>query len=234
MTSDVIRLVPPPPPLRGGGRPKSYRTSSGERVPSVTTILSRFRDSSGLIAWAMREGMRAEQIRDEAANTGSVVHDMVEEHIHGGKWSSVLRASSLSMEQVREARLGFISWLRWHDAAPRMYVATEVPLASDKYRFGGTIDAVARDGDSPVIIDWKTSKRTYIEHVYQAAAYAQLWGEHSGELPEDVVIVRIPKDGSECVTSHIGGEALALARKQFLRLRMAYDDDAMLRKFVGL
>lgn len=37
-----------------------YRNAAGEKVPSVTTILSRFKDSGGLIKWAYRQGREHE------------------------------------------------------------------------------------------------------------------------------------------------------------------------------
>ena len=72
-----------------------YHTEAGEQVPSVTTIIGRFKDSGGLIFWAFKEGCQQGQekaanpqlsfdlYRDKAAEAGTMAHDMVEAHIKG-------------------------------------------------------------------------------------------------------------------------------------------------------
>jgi len=69
------------------GRPSSgYRTPEGERVVGVTTVLSRFKESGGLIHWAWqqgRDGLDYRESRDKAANAGSIAHTLVELDIHG-------------------------------------------------------------------------------------------------------------------------------------------------------
>lgn len=72
----------------------------GKRLPSVTTILTRFKDSSGLIKWAYKQGREHQRLesdgkpapRDlydktgqtaEAALAGTIAHDMIETFILG-------------------------------------------------------------------------------------------------------------------------------------------------------
>src|ERR1051326_3779732 len=51
-----------------------YRTKNGKRVPGVTTILSRFKDSGGLIWWANRLALepllQARHLLDLATTNG--------------------------------------------------------------------------------------------------------------------------------------------------------------------
>ena len=62
--------------IRGGGRPDAYRGADGKKLPSVTTVLSRFKESGGLIRWAYGQGQAKERgeindlydSRDAAAN----------------------------------------------------------------------------------------------------------------------------------------------------------------------
>ena len=59
-----------------------YFNKAGQRLPSVTTIISRFKESGGLIHWAWnlgREGQDYRQVRDEAADAGTLAHAMIEE-----------------------------------------------------------------------------------------------------------------------------------------------------------
>jgi hypothetical protein len=54
--------VPSEAPTKGKGRGK-YRLADGTRVPSVTEILSRFKEGGALIHWAWRLGMEGEDYR---------------------------------------------------------------------------------------------------------------------------------------------------------------------------
>ena len=52
-----------------------YKTPEGDLVPSVTTILSKTKDMSGLKAWENRVGKEeANRIRNEAAAVGTSMH----------------------------------------------------------------------------------------------------------------------------------------------------------------
>ena len=60
-----------------------YKTPEDHLVPSVTTILSKTKDMSGLQKWEDRVGKkRAEKIRNEAASTGTSMHKFLECHQH--------------------------------------------------------------------------------------------------------------------------------------------------------
>ena len=76
-------------------RPKGGYKVDGKRVPGVTTIIGRFKDSGGLMWWAFGQGQAAERgeinslydKRDEAAEAGTIAHALVEMHIAGEmKW----------------------------------------------------------------------------------------------------------------------------------------------------
>lgn len=68
-----------------------YHLKSGEKVPSVTTITSRFKDSGGLLYWACDQGKAIERgeisnlydKRDEAGQAGAIAHALVEMYIKG-------------------------------------------------------------------------------------------------------------------------------------------------------
>src|SRR3954466_9022885 len=61
-----------------------YYTKDNKRVPSVTTIISKFKESGGLIHWAWDLGMQNKdyrQVRDDAASAGTLAHSLVEQWI---------------------------------------------------------------------------------------------------------------------------------------------------------
>jgi hypothetical protein len=74
---------------------KGYFTASGERVPGVTTIIGRFKESGALIQWAYnrgKEGLELYESRDKAAELGTIVHEMVEAYIKGDDPWAILKA----------------------------------------------------------------------------------------------------------------------------------------------
>ena len=63
-----------------------YYLADGSHVPSVTTIIGRFKESGGLIHWAWalgKEGKDYREVRDKAADAGTMAHDAVEAWVHG-------------------------------------------------------------------------------------------------------------------------------------------------------
>src|SRR5262245_51951473 len=70
-----------------------YRNKMGRRLPSVTTILSRFKDSGALIHWAWSEGIEGRDYREtrsKAAVAGSLAHQMVEARLRAQPWKSAI------------------------------------------------------------------------------------------------------------------------------------------------
>lgn len=70
---------------------QAYKNKAGKRVPSVTTILSRFKDSAALMIWANKEGLEGRPLRgegstaDKAAEAGTLAHAFVEADIKTGE-----------------------------------------------------------------------------------------------------------------------------------------------------
>lgn len=214
---------------RGAGRPKGgYYLPDGERVPSVTTILGRFKESGGLIHWAWNLGMQGidyREARDQAADAGTVAHDAVEAHLHGRPfdWNAV-------PEEIRDrARTSFGAFLEWSEQTQLQVTHTEMPLVSEKYRFGGTIDGMLiRQKRS--IGDWKTSNAVYPEYLVQLAAYWHLWEEN---FPDDPILggahlLRFDKTYGDF--SHRWWGELDRAWEAFLHLRELYEIDKELKQ----
>ena len=68
-----------------------YKTKDGKRVPSVTTITGRFKESGGLIWWAWDLGIQGidyRKVRDSAADAGTLAHAMICEK-HAGKETGI-------------------------------------------------------------------------------------------------------------------------------------------------
>ena len=149
-----------------------YLTPAGDKVPSVTTILSKTKDTTGLDNWVKAVGEeKAKKIRDEAAFVGTSMHNFLEEHVTEVKRESFTpsplhtQAKQMADIIVKEG-LKFISEI-W---------GAEVKLYhSDKY--AGTTDLIGMYKGVPHIIDFKQTnkpkKAEWIDDYYlQLCAYA--------------------------------------------------------------
>ncbi len=127
----------------------------GKRVPSVTTILSRFKESGGLIHWSWQCGMDGKDYRkerDTAASTGTAAHAMVEAHIRRFQFDPVPYTDDV----LERATVAFGAFLEWADNSKLKPIETELSLVSEKYHFGGTLDAMLIKGKL-ALGDWKSS-----------------------------------------------------------------------------
>ncbi len=211
-------------------RPSGYYTEDGKRVPGVTTILGRFKESGGLIHWAWTEGKEGRDYRDSrdtAASAGHVAHDLVEKWIHG---LAIEYGDLYSIEaSIRDrAWTAFQAFEKWATQTKLKATHTEMPLVSEKHRFGGTFDALLVDGRR-AMGDWKTSNGIYPDYLAQVAAYAILWEEHYPDEPIDGGFHLLRFDKTYGDFHHHYWSELEAGKRYFLNLRAAYEDDKELK-----
>ena len=157
-------------------RKRVYLTPDGERLPSVTTILSSTKDMTHLNEWKNRIGHeKAQQITTEAAGVGTAMHGNLERflaglqrqpgnnpvHVQANKMADVIIENGLSkMNEV------------W---------AMEQSLYFPGL-FSGTTDLVGVYDGEPAICDHKQTnkpkKAEWVEDYYlQLVAYAEAHNE---------------------------------------------------------
>lgn len=209
-------------PTQKGG----YFTKANERVPSVTTVISRFKDSGGLIHWAWKlgcEGKDYREVRDAAADAGTLAHDAVEKWIQGEPFAFE------DDETSRRAAKAFDAFREWAHQTQLVVTHTEVPLVSERHKFGGTLDAILVRGKR-AMGDWKSSNRIYPEYLVQVAAYAILWEEnHPDELIDGGYhLLRFDKEYGD-FHHHWWGD-LENAKRAFVLLRELYEINKELTK----
>lgn len=213
-----------------------YKLKDGTKVPGVTTIIGRFKDSGGLLHWAFAQGRLAEQDvigslydkRDEAANAGTLAHACVEAHINKQPLPDIP-----DTEVGKLARQGYENYLRWQADSRIQVISQEVLLVSELHKFGGCLDALGVDSRSDLcILDWKTSDNCYPDHLIQIAAYKALWEEEHPDKPitGGFHLCRFSK-GHADFAHHYWSE-LDDAWEQFKLFRRAYDLDKLLKKRV--
>lgn len=200
---------------------KGYFLKDGTRVPSVTTVLGRFKDAGPLMHWAWqcgKDGKDYREERDKAADAGTMAHAAVESWVHGEPV-----AFTGPEEIVTKARTAFEAFLEWANQTQLQVTDTELPLVSERYRFGGTFDAILVKGRR-AMGDWKSSNGVYLEYLAQVAAYGILWEENKAGQPIDggYHLLRFDKTYGD-FHQHWWGE-LDAGKRYFLNLLAAYED----------
>lgn len=219
-------------PISGGGRPAKYVVADGTKVPGVTTITGRFKESGGLIHWAWQLGVDGKdyrQVRDDAASAGHVAHAMIDASIHGQPLPEPPKDCPAAM--LDAARVGFGAFETWRRRVPFELFATEVPLISEVHRFGGTLDALGRVENTLALLDWKSSNGVYPEYLAQIGAYVILAEERLeyGAIQE-VHLLRVGKEMGDFHHHSWGRNVLEEACAAFLLMRQLYDRMALLKK----
>lgn len=216
------------------GRPaQGYKNAAGVRIPGTTTIISRFKESGGLLQWAFKQGQSGAaslyEERDAAGLAGNVAHDMIERHILGTD-KDCGPLPQCSPEILAKAQNAYAQFLEWREQTKIEIVATERAYVSERYQFGGTVDAIGRDMKGLIVLlDWKTSNGVYQDYLIQLAAYALLLEECAPEWkPEAFHLLRVAKESAD-FAHHFYGE-LEEAKQQFLLFRQAYSLDQRLKK----
>ena len=169
-----------------------YDTGSA-RVPSVTTILGRMKDMTGINKWRDRVGHEeAQRILTEAANLGTATHKHLENHVLGierPQGTNLIRqiASKLADIVIDEGLVNINEvW------------GLEASLYSPDL-YAGTTDCVGVYNGNEAIIDFKQSnkpkKRQWLgDYFLQLVAYAEAHNELHGSNINKGVVLMCTKD----------------------------------------
>jgi len=169
-----------------------YFLQDGTEVPGVTTVLGII-SKPQLIHWAWEQGRQGQdyrKVRDQAASIGSIAHWLIECKIKGQEPD----LSDFAPNNVERAKNAFNKFIKWAEEKRIEFESSELQLVSEKLRFGGTLDIIAKIKNKPVLIDIKTSKSIYEEYWHQVAAYGMLYKENFGIKIKSFIICRIGKE----------------------------------------
>lgn len=169
-----------------------YLTPSGEKLPSVTTILDKTKPQDKIDAlnnWKKRVGeQQAQQIVTEAAGVGTTMHKKLEEHCLG---IAKPPGSNLVQQQAHKMAQEVINNGLVH---VNEYWGVEVPLYYPGL-YAGTTDCAAVWKGQPAILDFKQTnkpkKREWIEDYFlQLAAYSMAHDEvHGTKIRTGVILM---------------------------------------------
>lgn len=196
----------------------------GEIVPGVTTILGGQLawNKNILIAWARRTalaGQDPDKIRDDAADSGTCTHYLVECHIRGVEPDT----SGFTQAQIDKAETGFLAFLEWEKNNKLDYKHVELRVVSEEHRYGGTIDMIVQKNGCLWMLDLKTGKSVYPEHKVQIAAYSAAYTEQEGQKIDEHHILQLNKDDGSFQHYKLSNLQITLGWQVFKHCRKLYD-----------
>lgn len=168
-----------------GETARLYETPTGERYPSVTTVLGKMSDKTALNEWRKRVGdEEANRVSARASTRGTFIHTMCEKYILGEDVDTSMPHNMMIFRQIK----GIL------DEKVDMVRATECTLFSHHLKIAGTCDLIADYDGRLSIIDYKTSTRRkrkdWIEGYFlQASLYSYMLWEMTGIGVKDIVII---------------------------------------------
>lgn len=172
-----------------------YRTKDGIIVPATTAILNAVLSKPALIDWAYRcgrQGIDYKAFRDAAGDSGTLTHYLILCDLNGTEPDT----SEYSQVTINKSSVSLMKWFNWKEGKKIFPSLVEAPLISETHRYGGTIDLYGVIDGLRTLVDFKTGKAIYEEHILQVAAYHQLLLENA--YPVDAVrVIRLGREDSE-------------------------------------
>jgi len=171
-----------------------YKNKADEIVPGVTTVLGIL-NKPALVKWANNlglQGIDSTKYVSDLASIGTLTHSMIEGHL----MASPPDLSEYSPDEITKAKVAFEKYLKWEKEQKLEPILIEKLLVSELFQFGGQIDLYAKLNGKRCLIDFKTCKTIYPEHMYQLAAYQSLLIEN-GFAVNSALILRVGRDESE-------------------------------------
>jgi genome maintenance exonuclease 1 len=169
-----------------------YFPPSGEKYPSVTTVLG-VQDKTALNAWRERIGEEAaNKISVQAANRGEDVHLIAENYLNNlpdykTKCMPINLMTFNTLKPIIDKHVNNIYF-------------QEAPLYSHKIKTAGRVDLIAEFAGKLSIIDFKTSRRSkkaeWIEGYFmQESFYAAAFYERTGlAIKQLVTLIMVDDD----------------------------------------
>ena len=111
---------------------------------------------------------------------------------------------------------------------------TEKTFTNKELNVGGCPDVLVKKHGKYILIDFKTSKKIYGDHLIQLGAYSELIKLEDGIIVDEAIIVRFPKDEeiNKPEIKKFTKKDLALGVKQFKKYRQCYEIDKQLNKII--
>lgn len=162
-----------------------YTTPSGEKYPSVTSVLGH-KEKPWLENWRQMLGpQKADKETKRCADRGTAVHLLAEKYLNNEEgFTKGEKVEHIRLFNQIKLKLNKINNIR----------AQEVPLYSEQLKVAGRVDCVGEYEGVLSIIDFKTSNNNKTEEMVgdyflQCTAYAIMYHELFNEPIEDIVVI---------------------------------------------
>ena len=169
---------------------RCYVTPTGEKYPSVTTVLSNYK-KDGIIKWRKRVGEKeANKISTKASRRGTKVHKLCEDNLNNESAFQGYTPDNVDMFKTIQPTLNEIE----------VVYAQERTLFSHHLKTAGRVDCVGKFRGKTHIIDFKTSNKPkkweWIDNYFmQGSAYSVMWEEMTGvPVPYIAIIIAVADD----------------------------------------
>ena len=134
-------------------RKRVYATPDGERLPSVTTILSATKDMTALNEWRDRIGWdKAQAITTEAAGIGTAMHNNLERFIAG-----IERQPGNNAVHVQANKMADVIIEKGLSRVNEVWAIEQSLYFPGLY--SGTTDLVGVHSDEPAVMDYKQTNK---------------------------------------------------------------------------
>lgn len=195
-----------------------YATATGERYPSVTTVLADY-GKEGIMEWRKRVGEeKANQISRTATTRGTGVHAAIEKYLNN--------EDMVEVEMMPNVKSLFVQMKSELNKLNNIH-CLETRLFSHELKLAGTVDCIAEYDGTLSVIDFKTSKRLKKKdqignYFMQGAAYATMFTELTN-IPIHTVTILIGVDSANfCQKLTVQGLELEIYKNELLSYRDAY------------
>lgn len=198
-------------------------------APSVTSVTGQLSKGDALLYWATGQMadylltlgsvtpadiMEAKtiwrEVREEAANYGSLVHAYAESYAQA--MIQKLDVPEIGDDISDPVKNGINAFLQFIDENHIEFVSTETVIYSLNHTYVGRLDALARVNGVLTLIDYKTSKKSktssngiYDEARMQVTAYQRAYEEQSKTSVPQSLILRFDKETGELGSELIKG-----------------------------
>ena len=173
---------------RQDGAVRLYLTPDGESLPSVTTVLSKTKDKSGLDRWRKRVGEKtAEKIIADSSRIGTALHLFIEHYVNEHAYKDL---TEVGVQAEKMAQVIIDEGLKDINEVWGSEVHLYLPG-----KYAGTTDMVGLYKGRPAIIDFKQTnkpkKREWIQdYLMQLAAYAHAHNHlFNTEIDQGVILM---------------------------------------------
>ena len=192
-----------------------YITPTGEKYPSVTTLLG-WSTRKSIYQWRQRVGeQKANRISGQSSARGTRYHNIVEKYLRNEdvSFSSPLDKALFNSTKNLLSRINNINLL-------------EKTLYSDHLKSAGRVDCIGEFDNKLSVIDFKTSSKpkteNYITNYFmQGSAYAVMFEERTG-IPISNIVIIMAVEGNEAQLFQTKRDNYI---EQFKELRKRYENE---------